>query len=414
MSFHQFVARRYIFGALGREEGRLFLRFVTLVAIGGVAVGVATLLLALSIVRGFSREIEAKVIGFGAHVQVENMRYAPLPGAPAMLAYLDTLSTVTRAQPVVSELALFRESASSVDGANLWGTDSLPGYIQRSIVEGNGDFSAGTGMPHAVMGATLAGDLGLEVGDTVVVFSMANVSSAAGGALSTGRPRIRQFAIGGLYETSLADFDETYVFCDINIARDLFDYGDDEVSRIDVTLQDISTAREAALDIEEALGLPVQARTIYDIYRGLFAWVRLQEAIIPLVIGILILVAAFNLVATLLIVILEKTREIGILASMGASRRKLRRIFLSLGLRVGSVGTGIGLLLAFLLAIIQERWGVIPLPAEAYYMTTAPIALHPLDFGLVAVVAMILTAIAAYIPAGVAARVDPIKVIRLS
>ncbi len=412
MSFHTFVAVRYLIGAQGREEGRRFLRFITIIAVGGVTVGVAMLLLALSIVRGFSQEIEAKVIGFGAHVQVENIRHAPLQGAAAKAEAIKEMGSTTRIQPVVLEFALLRQSRTEIDGVGLWGTDSLPAYISSAITAGSMSLASGEGAPRLVVGTALARLLGLSVGDSVVVFST-RAETASGTSLFTARPRIRQFQVGGLYETSLADFDETYVFADISVARSLLSYGPDEVTRLDVTLQDPATAKAMALAIEEVLGTPVLARTIYEVYRGLFAWVQLQEAIIPLVIGILILVAAFNIVGTLLMVVMEKTRAIGILASMGASRQSLRQLFLSLGLMVGAIGTAAGIALAFLLALVQQRYELIPLPADAYYMTTAPISLNPLDFVLVGAVSMLLTAIAAYIPARVAADVDPLKIIRL-
>ena len=413
MSFPRFVAARYLFGARGREEGRRFLRFIMLVAVGGVAVGVAMLLLALAIVRGFSREIEAKIIGFGAHVQVENMRHAPLQDAEVNAVLIAEMPAVAQLQPVVAEFALLRRSQTEIDGVVLWGTDALPDYLGATLAAGTADLSTADGRPRLVVGQTLAQQLGLTPGDKVVVFSTRSVTGSGEGLL-TSPPRIRQFEVGGIYKTSLADFDETYAFTDIGVARNLLNYGDDEVTRIDVTLHDPAGAEAVASAIEDKLGIPVLARSIYDVYRGLFAWVQLQEAIIPLVIGILILVAAFNVVGTLLMVIMEKTREIGILASMGASRRSLRRLFLSLGLMIGAAGTATGLGLALALALLQQRYELIPLPAEAYYMTTAPIALHPMDFLLVGVVSLLLTTAAAYLPARVAARTDPLKVIRFA
>ena len=289
----------------------------------------------------------------------------------------------------------------------------LPAYLSGATIAGSSALVADDGKPLLVVGSALAQQLGLGIGDSVVVFSTRAATSSAGALLSV-RPRIRQFQVGGLYETSLADFDETYVFTHISAARRLLSYGPDEVTRLDVMLHDPAAAAESALAIENSLGVPVLARTIYEVYRGLFAWIQLQEAIIPLVIGILILVAAFNIVGTLLMLIMEKTRAIGILASMGASRRSLTRLFLSLGFMVGLAGTTSGLSLAWVLAKIQQRYEVIPLPAEAYFMTTAPIALHLWDFVLVGTLALLLTLAAAYIPARVAARIDPLKVIRFN
>jgi len=413
VSFYRFVAFRYLIGAVGREKGRRFLRFITLIAIGGVAVGVATLLLALTIVRGFSREIEAKVTGFGAHVQVENIRYAPLQDAQAKTDIIAEMPSVIGVQPVVLEFALLRQSATEIDGMGLWGTNSLPSYVAQAVIDGAAELDSKEGLPRLVVGLTLAEQLDIRVGDSVVVFSTRSATQS-GGTLFSTRPRVRQFQVGGVYETSLADFDETYAFTDISVARTLLNYDPDEVTRLDVTLLDPTFAGETAYAIEDTLGVPVLARTIYEVYSGLFAWVRLQRAIIPLVISILTLVAAFNIVGTLLIVVMEKTREIGILSSMGASPQSLKRLYLSLGLMIGAVGTAAGLSLAWGLAMIQQRYEVIPLPAEAYYMTAAPVALDPADFVLVGVVSLLLTTAAAYIPARIAARIDPLKIIRFS
>jgi lipoprotein-releasing system permease protein len=202
------------------------------------------------------------------------------------------------------------------------------------------------------------------------------------------------------------------VFADIESARDLFDYTADTATRLDVVLPSLAGVDSAAARIDATLGYPHHARTAYEIFRQYFAWVRLQENIIPLVIGVIVLVGAFNIVGTLLMIMLEKTSEIGILGSMGASRSMIRRLFLFLGLLIGGAGIVAGQLLALALSVIQKRYALIPLPKEAYYMDAAPISLVAWDFLLVAALALVLCAAAAYIPAGVSARIEPIRAIR--
>ena len=177
-------------------------------------------------------------------------------------------------------------------------------------------------------------------------------------------------------------------------------------------LQDVTTAESIALTLEETLGLGILVRSIFEIYRGLFAWVDLQEAIIPLVISVLVLVAAFNVMGALLMIVLEKTREIGILASMGTSRQDIQKLYLNLGFFVGGFGTAIGLVLAWGLGMLQLHYGIVGLPAEAYYMTTAPIAMYISDFVLVAMMSLLLCLGASYFPARVASRILPLQVIR--
>ena len=408
--FEQFVALRYLRGAQGREEGRRFLRFVTYVAVGGVAVGVAALLLALSVVRGFSREIEQKIIGFGAHVQVESIADAPIRGAGALREAIAEMPEVERVAPVVLEFALLRRSQTNIDGVGLWGTEAFPPYLAEHLVAGEVSFAPDAGKrPGLVIGRQLAKLFGVTVGDHLTAFSMRSEGAGGGGSRF---PNVRQFYVSGIYETSFANFDELYVFTDLETARRLFEYAEDEVTRLDVTVRDLADVDAVAERINERWGYPIMARTIYEVYHSYFAWVNLQESIIPLVIGIIIIVAAFNIVATLLMLILEKTREIGVLVSLGASGAALRRMFLWLGLMIGGVGLILGEGLALALALLQMRYGIIPLPQEAYYMKTAPIALSGLDFLLVGVLALALCAAAAYLPARVASRIEPIQAIR--
>jgi lipoprotein-releasing system permease protein len=412
--FERFVALRYLAGVSGRAEGRSFLRFIIYVATVGVAVGVGALLLALAIVRGFSTQIQEKIIGFGAHIQVEHIQDAPLSGAGAMQAHIASMENVAYVAPVVQEFALIRRSPEHVDGVALWGTEAPPPYIERQLIDGTFTFTRDEhGRSGMVVGGQLAENLGLAVGDLVTVFSMRGLDDSGRSPFGLGAaPRLRQFYVAGIYETLLAQFDETYVFTDIEEARTLFGYQPDFVSRLDILVHDTDQAAGTARLIEDELGFPVMARTIFEVYRSLFAWVNLQRNIIPLVISVIVIVAAFNIVGTLLMVMLEKTRDIGILGSMGASRRQIRRVFIWLGLLVGLVGTLAGSTLALLMALIQQRFGIIPLPAEAYYMRTAPVELSALDFLIVALVAMVLCLLAAYIPARVAARTEPIKAIR--
>jgi lipoprotein-releasing system permease protein len=220
--------------------------------------------------------------------------------------------------------------------------------------------------------------------------------------------------VQGIFRTSLSSIDGQIVFTAAAPARSLTGLASSSVSRFDVTVTDFSRVDSVAAQLDRTLGFPATARTIRQIqpYSSLFAWVNLQQGIIPLVIGVIVIVAAFNIVGILLMMILEKTREIGVLQSLGTSQTTLKRLFLSVGLLIGMVGTTIGSGLAFLLSSIQKQFGIIPLPEEAYYMTTAPIALNPFDYLLVAVVTLVLCGLAAYIPARVAARIEPVQAIR--
>lgn len=405
-SFRTYMALRYLRGAEGQAEGRKFLRLVIRIAIGGVAVGVTTLILALAVVRGFSDEITRKIVGFGAHIQVESLRDAPLEGVADLMATVSAHPQVATVQPVIQEFVLVRSSKTHIDGVSIWGTTQVPDYLDASIIEGSARLSPNaSGIPVVVIGAPLARTLNVRTGDVLTAFSVPSTGESR-------PPRVAQFTVGGIYETSLADFDALYVFADAERVRNLVSYGSDQVTRLDVRVREGADFEHVANDLDTTLAFPAMARPISEIYRSLFAWVALQQSIIPLVLSIIVFVAAVNIIGTLLMLILEKTVEIGVLGSMGARGKDLTGIFMRVGLGIGATGAVIGSLLAIVLAVLQIKYGIIPLPADAYYMSKAPMALRVEDFVVVSFVTIVLCTAAAWIPARYASRILPINAIR--
>ncbi len=410
--FERFVALRYLWRAQGKSEGKRFVRFITFMSIGGVAIGVTALLLALAIVRGFSDEIRSKIISFGAHIQLESFEDAPLDPVSRYTSQLSEIESIVDVNAIVEEFALIRRSSSDIDGVSFRGVERPPPAMVDQIIEGSFSFSPDSANNAGiVIGSQLARLLNLSVGDDVAAFSMPR-SLGASSAFMGIRPTARKFYVAGIYETSFANFDELFVYTDIDVARDLFDYREDQASRLDLLIEDPDQAKSVAAEIDEKIGYPLYSRTVFAVFRQYFAWVNLQESIIPIVIGVIVLVGAFNIIGTLLMILLEKTHEIGVLGSMGASPRSLRRLFLSLGLLIGGVGMIAGQGLALLLALLQKKYNIIPLPEEAYYMKVAPIDLQALDFLFVGAIALILCVAAAYIPARAASKIEPIKAIR--
>jgi lipoprotein-releasing system permease protein len=414
LSFEQTVALRYLRGASGRDERRGFLRFVIVAAIGGVAVGTGALLLAMMIVRGFSREIEAKIVGFGQHVQVESYLGDPLDGSTALVQRLEAVPGVVRAEPAVIDFSLLRGRRETgqpgVDGVLLWGTaeDAQP-FVAENVPEGRFSFAPDArGRPGVVVGRRLAERLGLGVGDAVTAFS----TRGLGQGEVRSRPRVKVFHVAGLFETGLGDFDDRFAYAALGPVRDLFGYGPDQTTRVDLTLQDRDRARATAQAVTDGFGPPTLARPIDDVYSGLFAWVALQQSIVPLVISILVVVAAFNIVGALLMVVIEKSREIGTVLAMGASRGAVRRLFVLLGLLVGSTGALIGAAVAVGLGALQARFHFLSLPADAYFLDSAPIEIRLVDVAWTVAAAVVLCTLAAYLPARAASRIEPIRSIR--
>lgn len=403
MKLEWFIALRYFRSAEGQREGRGFVRFITYVAVGGVAVGVAALILALGIVRGFSQEIEGKLMDVGAHLQIVSFMDEPLEEAEELRATLEGYDEIASIRAVAENVVIARAGPTAIEGLVLIGTDTLPTGLLRGA-----DPPA---LSDAVLvSSTIADRFGMSAGDRLTLFALDRTE----GQGTNLRPRVKQFEVADTYATSLDFVDDTFLFIGLDAARSFFEYDADSVSRFEVMLHDVSDIPRMAEELDNALSFPAAVQTIYQQYSGLFAWINLQQNIIPLVISIIVIVAAFNIVGTLLMLMLEKTREIGVLMSLGLSAKSVRQVFMALGAAIGGVGSALGAALAVGAGWVQQTYGIIPLPAEAYYMDTAPMALAATDVALVMSVAFGLCILAAYVPARVASGIDPVRVIRFN
>jgi lipoprotein-releasing system permease protein len=405
MAYPSFIARRYLRSR--RNAG--FFSFIAAIAVLGVALGTAALIIALAVLGGFEHEITEKVVGFTSHVQVLAFQNQPLsdPSATVRMV-LDSLHEVKSVSPFVLREALIR-SREGVDGVLLKGIDPRNdnSTTRRYIVEGRYDLTHDPGTPpKIVLGRKLAAKLGLGIGGRVTIFGI-------GRPADEGRTRVMQFLVSGIYESGMAEYDAAYAFTDIESAESLFQMGD-AVSGFDLMLFDIAKADTVADKVQDLLGYPYYGRTVFQTYRNLFSWIELQKKPIPIILGLIIIVATVNIIGTVLMMVLDKTREIGVLRSMGATRWGIARIFLRQALTIALIGTALGNALAFGLCFAQLELHFFSLPSDIYFMTTVPILLRVQDFVMVSAIAVGLCLLSALLPARLAARVNPVSAIRFS
>ena len=405
MAYPTFIARRYLRSR--RNAG--FFSFIAAIAILGVALGTAALIIALSILGGFEREITEKVVGFSSHVQILAFQNQPLYNpAYTEQVVLDSISVVRSISPFVQREALIR-TREGVDGVFLKGLDpeNDNSTTWRYIVEGQYDLAHETDSPaKLVLGRKLASRLGLELGDRATIFGIAR-------NLGEGRTRVKQFTVSGIYESGMTEYDDAYAFTDLESAEDLFQMGT-AVSGFDLLLTNTDKADMVADRVQDLLGYPYYGRTVYQTYRNLFSWIELQKKPIPIILGLIIIVATVNIIGTVLMMVLDKTREIGVLRSMGATRWGITKIFLRQGLTIAIIGTVLGNALALVLCLAQLEFRFFSLPSDIYFMTTVPILLNPSYFLLVSAIAIGLCLLCAFLPARLAARLDPVTAIRFS
>nr|NIT56166.1 ABC transporter permease [Fodinibius sp.]NIV11164.1 FtsX-like permease family protein [Fodinibius sp.]NIY24749.1 FtsX-like permease family protein [Fodinibius sp.] len=222
---------------------------------------------------------------------------------------------------------------------------------------------------------------------------------------------IEQFRLSGIYQTGIGQFDDVLALAARPYVQKFFLKSPNEASAIEISLKNKSQIEAFGEKLDSELSYPYFSETIYERYSNIFAWVDLQEQTIPFVIAVMIIVAAFNLIGTVLMMVLERTRDIGILKTIGASDKSIRGIFLLEGLFVAVVGLIIGISLSLAFAWLQSTYHIIPLSEQNYYMAYAPVEPHMLDFVLVTGVTLFLCALASWLPARIAAKTDPLKVI---
>ncbi len=405
MSFPFFIAKKYIFS---RKETK-FISFISAITVLGIALGVATLILALSILSGFENTITNKVMDFDSHIQITS--YTGI--IPEYKKELEKIKNIISPKyksiiPFLSQLAIIsknkRKEGVTVKGIRL--EDNWNG-IRNDIIKGK--FLSGKGENNVIIGKKLAEKLLVKLGDKITLFALSNDKLPA----PDNPPNIQKFIITGIYESGMSAYDDLIIYVRLNDAQNLFNINA-KISGIDIRLKDVKQIEQVGNTIKKNLRYPNRIRTIYQTHRNIFTWIALQKKPIPIILALIILVAVFNIIGTLLILVLEKTSALGVLRSIGANRRQIINIFLYNGIILSFFGIVLGNLLAFLLAYLQQQFNIISIPSSVYLMSSVPIQLSPFIFLGVSFVTLLLCTASSVIPSYVASKIDPVKTLRFN
>ena len=408
MAYSYFVARRLI---SSRSHNR-FVSFLTIFATAGLSIGTMALLITLSILNGFQKKITENVSNFTSNIEIRGFERVPLPDYVGALREISSQPNVKSVSPFVEHEAMIRVNKiggqSKTEGILLKGI--LPEYdnssIRSEIKTGNYRFENIGSMSPLLIGLRLARRLKVEVGDTVFIFGVEGLPSPL------NPPRVLSFIVSGIYETGMSEYDDIYGYTNIKAASYLFNMPQASASGFDIMVADLSRIDKTADHLQRLLGYPYYPRTMYQMYRNLFAWVELQKKPIPIIIALIILVATLNIVGTLLMIVIEKVNAVGVLKTIGANRKTISRIFLIQGALIGATGTLIGAGLAYALLEIQKRYNLIHIPGDIYFMNTVPVSIQMSDFLIIGGVAFALSLLASYLPARAASSFDPLESVR--
>jgi lipoprotein-releasing system permease protein len=404
MNFRWYLAARYF---KGRRRGSHYLSFIKIMAIAGVTIGAAGLLIALSIVHGFLSTIADKVLGFAPHIKVASLSNEPIFRTDTLLTTLKKFPQIKQAEPVVTGQAMI-QSPAKVTGSLFRGIppSSHITDLRSYIVNGSYNLSVdSTGLPGIIIGVDLAKQLQAKVGDKITTYTVNGIPSPL------ESPNIQQFRLTGIYKTEISSFDQAFALIGIKYAKKLFNMPGLYSSAVDLKLNNNQNIRTFNSKLAAVLPFPYYTQTIYQRFNGIFQWINLQQQTIPFVISGMIIVAAFNLIGAVLMMVLERSRDIGILKTMGAKNNDIQSIFLLEGLFVGLTGLLFGVGLSLLFDWVEGTFHLIPLSAHNYYMTYAPVQPHGFDFLIVIVVTIVLCLLASWLPARIASKTNPLKTI---
>ncbi|MDI6735605.1 MAG: lipoprotein-releasing ABC transporter permease subunit [bacterium] len=409
MPYELFISIKYL---LARKRER-FIPIITLFSIAGVAVGVATLITTLSVMGGFERDLKEKILGMNAHLIVTEGMGGELKNYPAVIEKIKkTDSRIIGVAPLITTQAIISSPYQNA-GIMLKGIDSdlegsvskLPEYIKEGSLE--------LSKNDILLGKELAKRLGVIYGEEVSLFTTQGKSlNEASLNEASLFPTQQILKVKGIFESGMYDYDANFAYVSLSKAQGLLGLNNQAVTSIALKTNDIYQTPQIAQKLKSSSGFPYWVRTWEEMNKNLFSALKLEKTVMFIILCLIILVAGFNIAGSLIMRVMEKTKEIGILRTMGASSGSILSIFLLEGAIIGIVGTFIGFLGGITLCELLAKYQFIKLPSDIYYLSSIPVNIRWSDVSLISLAAIILSLVAAVYPARYAASLKPIEALR--
>ena len=409
MSFEYFIAGRY----LRTKQKEAFISLITMLSIAGVTVGVMALIVVIAVMAGFESDLKQRILGVESHAVV--MRHGgPFFDYRKIIQQLESTDGVEAVTPFIYTQSMLR-STFGVSGIVLRGVEPesagrvikiLERTPLKQLERRHSKKDSTVSIPGIILGKELARNLGVVEGDTVYLISPRGIISPIGHL-----PAMKRFEVVGRLESGMYEYDGSLAYIHLSDAQKILRMGD-SVTGIEVRVDDIYDARKIAQSIVANLGFPYWAKDWMQMNRNLFSALKLEKTVMFIILVLIVLVAAFNIASTLIMMVLGKTKDIAILKAMGATDNSIKRIFIFKGLVIGALGTTLGVCLGFILCKLLEKYKFIELPGDVYYISTLPVRLEILDVSMIAAAAMLICFIATLYPAHQASKLDPVEAIR--
>jgi len=406
LGFEMFIAGRYLRSR--RREN--FISLISLISITGVALGVIALDCSLSMMNGFETEIRQRIVETTAHISVYTYAGEGFADWRSLAEKVQEVPEVIGVAPGIYAKSVIGSSQAN-EGVYVKGIipeeEVKVSRLPQNIVAGRLSLEdPNDSLPGIVIGRELASTLGVKIKDEVVLASLKQKKLSI-----TIQPKYKRFRITGIFETGFNEYDATLVYIALPVAQDLFKL-EGLVTDLQVKVTDVYRSREIAKRIEEHVGQPYYAVDWSERHKNLFSWMTLEKYGMALILGLIVVVAAFGIVSTLVMLVLQKRQEIAILKSMGATQQQVMRIFVIQGTLLGIVGTVAGTCIGFLACWLQKEFHLVSIPSEIYFINTLPIDMRFHEFVLIAISSILISFLATLYPSRRASRLFPSDILR--
>ncbi|MDX2434938.1 MAG: lipoprotein-releasing ABC transporter permease subunit [Desulfobacterales bacterium] len=414
MGYEWFISLRYL--KAKRRQG--FISLISIISVAGVAVGVMALIVVLAVMTGFTDSLREKILGINSHIVVQRLGNGITDYKGLSQEILQENGVMAATPYTYSQTMLSAFDASA--GAVIRGIDpttandvlSLNSQLAKGRVSdlNNGSLSPGDSktdklpsrvLPGIILGKELAKNLHVGINDNIRLFSPSGPLTPMGVI-----PKIKTCRVVGIFDTGMYEYDSSLAYISLTAAQDFLELGNN-VHGLELKVDDIYKASEIAAKLEEKLGFGYNVKDWISMNQNLFSALKLEKTAMFIILALIVLVAAFNIISTLIMVVMSKGKDIAILKSMGATSMGIMRIFVYEGLIIGLAGTVIGVTGGLGLCKILSKYQFIKLPSDVYPITTLPIKVLPMDVTLVAISAALITLLATIYPSWQASKIEP-------